>query len=187
MVTKHTVIGQGAHVVGEVRGDDSLVVQGRVDGRIHISEDLSVEPGAILQADVEARNVTVSGVVVGGITASSLVRLTPKARVVGNISAPKVAIEAGAAYRGRIEMGPVDLARAASATARSEKVSISSAPAAAKAPPRLAPPSRVAAVTPAPAPQARPAPPRAAAPAPRATTAAAQTPSWARKKAVKRR
>ncbi len=191
MAGKQTVIGQGTHVVGEVHGDDALVVQGRVDGRIQIGDALTVEPGGIVQADVEARTVVVAGVVVGTITASESVRLTPKARVVGSISSPKIGIEAGAAYRGRIEMGPVDLERAASASASGDRGRSASASASttAKAPPRLASPARVTAAAAAPAPPARPAaaPARAATAPARPTTASAQAPSWARKKPAKRR
>ena len=191
MAGKQTVIGQGTHVVGEVHGDDALVVQGRIDGRIQIGDALTVDAGGIVQADVEARTVVVAGVLVGSITASESVRLTPKARVVGSISSPKVGIEAGAAYRGRIEMGPVDLERAATASAEAERgrAATASTSATAKAPPRLASPARVTASAPAPAAPARPAvaPPRAVSAPARPTTATAQAPSWARKKPAKRR
>lgn len=192
MAGKQTVIGQGTHIEGEVHGDDALVVQGRVDGRIQITEALSVEAGAIVQADVEARTVVVAGVLVGTITASESVRLTPKARVVGSITAPRVGIEAGAAYRGRVEMGAIDLARQGRATAGAERTSAAQAAAPAKAPPRIASPARVTATAPAAAPAApaRPAPsapPRAASAPARPSTASAQAPAWARKKALKRR
>jgi len=190
MAAKQTVLGQGTHVVGEVRGDDALVVYGRVEGRIQISEELTIEPGAVVQADVEAKTVVVSGVLVGSIVATLSVRLTSKARVVGSISAPSVGIEAGAAYRGRIEMGDVDVQRSASASA--DKGRSATVPAAAaKAPPRLASPSKVAPAT-APTAPARPAtvaaaPPRTVSAPIRPTTAVAQQPAWARKKATKRR
>ncbi|MDX2021709.1 MAG: polymer-forming cytoskeletal protein [Deltaproteobacteria bacterium] len=189
MAAKQTVLGQGTHVVGEVRGDDALVVYGRVEGRIDITDELTIEPGAIVQADVQARSVVVSGVLVGAITASESVRLTPKARVVGSIVAPKVGIEAGAGYRGRIEMGEVDVQRSQSAAASADRGR--TATVAAKAPPRLASPAKAASVS-APAAPARPAaapvaPPRAVSAPPRPTTVAAQAPAWARKKATKRR
>lgn len=192
MAAKQTVLGQGTHVVGEVRGDDALVVYGRVEGRIQISEELTIEPGAVVQADVEAKSVVVAGVLVGSIVATESVRLTSKARVIGSISAPSVGIEAGAAYRGRIEMGEVNVQRSAAASASADKSRSSSASApAAKAPPRLASPSKVAPAV-APAAPARPAtvasaPARSVSAPPRPVTAVAQQPAWARKKATKRR
>ena len=104
-----------------------------------LTSALTIEEGAIVQADVEARVVLISGVVVGNVTATESVRLTDKARVVGDSDRPRVVIEAGAAYRGRLEMGNVEggaPARIAAARRTAEP---------AKAPPRISAPSRVAA------------------------------------------
>ena len=100
-----TIIGPETRVSGEVRGDQDVLVRGRVEGRVNLTSVFTVEEGAIVQADIEARIVLVSGVVVGNVTATEIVRLAEKARVVGDLSAPRVVIEAGAAYRGRLEMG----------------------------------------------------------------------------------
>ena len=188
------------------------MVRGRVDGRIQLGASLTVEEGAVVQADVQARVVFIAGVVVGSVTASESVRLTEKARVVGDLSAPRVVIEAGAAYRGRVEMGEVELsARSeARASARRSSERDSEAP---KAPPRLATPARTVTSAPAatlaprvataasvartsapiaaprPAP---PAPPRPAGPPvlPRPDTTAsggiASGPAWAKKKLRRR-
>ena len=98
---KQTVIGSETRVTGEISGDEPLLVKGRVDGRIRLGETLTVDKGGIVQADVEVRALVVSGVLVGSITASESVRLVSKARVVGNITAPRVAIEPGAARLSR--------------------------------------------------------------------------------------
>jgi cytoskeletal protein CcmA (bactofilin family) len=141
MADKQTVIGPGTRVSGELRGEEDVLVQGQIEGRVALTSVLTIEDGAIVQADVEARVVLVSGAVVGNLTATESVRLTDKARVVGDITAPRVVVEAGAAYRGRLEMGNVDVgAREARATTVRRP-----AESPAKAPPRVAPPSRVAA------------------------------------------
>jgi cytoskeletal protein CcmA (bactofilin family) len=177
---KLTVIGPETRVAGEVRGDEDVVVQGRIEGRVALTAELTVEEGAILQADVEAKVVLISGVVVGNVSASDSVRLTPKARVVGDLTAPRVIIEAGAAYRGRLEMGEVALGEAKETRATARRVSDRDREAVipAKAPPRVAPPSRVAAAPGAIAARvATASPPRAAAAAsPPAPVAPARTP-----------
>ncbi len=140
---KDTIIGPETHVSGEIRGDEDLVVRGRVDGKVALSRDFTVDTGGIVQADVEARNIVVSGVLVGNATATDSVRLTDKARVVGNLSGPRIIIEAGAAYRGRVEMGVASAARPAEKRQASEKPA---AVLAAKQPPRMLAPPRTAAV-----------------------------------------
>jgi cytoskeletal protein CcmA (bactofilin family) len=175
---KVTVIGPETRVAGEVRGDEDVVVHGRIEGRVALTAELTVEEGAILQADVEAKVVLISGVVVGNVSASDSVRLTPKARVVGDLTAPRVIIEAGAAYRGRLEMGDVALGEARETRASSRRVSDREVAVSAKAPPRVAPPSRVAAAPGAIAARvATASPPRAAAASsPPAPAAPARTP-----------
>jgi cytoskeletal protein CcmA (bactofilin family) len=188
MADKETVIGPETRISGEVRGDEDLLVRGRVEGKIQLSQTLTIDDGGIVQADVDVRVLVVSGVVVGSIRASESVRLTDKARVIGDMVAPRVIVEAGAAYRGRIDMGEAESVRPAKgAAARS-------------APPRMATPARAAAgptsVVRAPAPPPAPprvssAPPRPAAPPtlPRAEVAAAASsagPAWAKKKLRRR-
>jgi cytoskeletal protein CcmA (bactofilin family) len=189
---QQTVIGPETRIVGEVRGEEDILVQGRVEGRMALTSTLTIEDGAIVQADVEARIVLISGVVVGNITATESVRLTDKARVVGDLTSPRVVIEAGAAYKGHLEMGNVEGGvRRESAARRTAEP--------AKAPPRISVPSRVAAapgavaarVATASPPRAAPAPARTPPSLPRAEAAAAggvaSAPHpWAKKKLHRR-
>jgi cytoskeletal protein CcmA (bactofilin family) len=147
MADKETVIGLDTRVSGEIRGEEDLVVKGRVDGKIHLSQALTVEKGAIVQADVDVRSLVVSGTLVGNIVASESVRLLATARVVGDLASPRVIMESGAAYRGRVDMGDVEAARTAVAS-RSVAQPVSSAANEQKtrpAPPRVAPPPKTAA------------------------------------------
>ena len=105
MADKETIIGPQTRVSGELRGDEDVVVRGRVEGRVVLSSVFTVEESAIIQADVEARIILISGVVVGNLTALESIRLAQKARVVGDIVAPRVIMEEGATYKGRLDMG----------------------------------------------------------------------------------
>src|SRR5262245_7373036 len=145
--SKETIIGPETRISGEVRGDEDLVVRGRIDGKVQLSQALAVEPAGIVQADVDVRSVVISGVLLGSVVASESIRLTEKARVIGNLSAPRVIIEAGAAYRGRVEMGESAASpRAAQRRQTSDRPAASSPPIAVAVgatsikPPRLAPP-----------------------------------------------
>jgi len=152
MADKETVIGVETRISGEIRGEEDLVVKGRVDGKIHLSHALTVEKGAIVQADVDVRNLVISGTLVGNIVASESVRLLATARVVGDLAAPRVIMDAGAAYRGRVDMGDIEAARAAVAS-RSVAKPVASSASTAKAstatnrpaPPRVAPTPKTAA------------------------------------------
>jgi cytoskeletal protein CcmA (bactofilin family) len=121
MADKETVIGVETRVSGEIRGGEDLVVKGRVDGKIQLSHALTVEKGAVVQADVDVRSLVVSGTLVGNTVASESVRLLASARVVGDLASPRLIMEAGAAYRGRVDMGDIEAARAAVASRAAAK------------------------------------------------------------------
>ncbi len=172
---KETIIGVETRISGEIRGDEDLVIKGRVDGKIHLSQALTVEKGAIVQADVDVRTLVVSGTLVGNVVASESVRLLPSARVVGDLAAPRVALESGAAYRGRVDMGDVEAARAAVASRAVGKPVATSAEARDRsAPPRMAPAPKTGVI----APRAIPAAPRA--PTERPAGAIASPPAFPR-------
>jgi cytoskeletal protein CcmA (bactofilin family) len=185
MADKQTVVGPETRVAGEVRGDEDLLVRGRVEGKIQLSETLTIDEGGVVQADVEVKVLVVSGVLVGTIRASESVRLTDKARVVGDIIAPRFVMEAGAAYRGRIDMG-----EAASVPARKSTGASRPAPPRMQAPGRAAAPASVVRAPAAPAAPPRvSSPPRPSAPIlPRPDLAAsgASGPAWAKKKLRRR-
>jgi len=203
MADKETVIGVETRISGEIRGEEDLVIRGRVDGKIHLSHALTVEKGAIVQADVDVRNLVISGTLVGNIVASESVRLLATARVVGDLAAPRVIMDAGAAYRGRVDMGDIEAARAAVASrsvAKPVSRSVNTVANTAKdrpAPPRVAPTPKTAAFSAAPrfvAPAASPSSNRSAESAPAAPPAfprvagsvGSAAPAWAKKK-VRRR
>ena len=141
MADKETIIGPETRVSGELRGDEDVVVRGRVDGRVLLNATFTVEESAIIQADVEARIILISGVVVGNLTALESIRLAQRARVVGDIIAPRVIMEEGATYKGRLDMGQsaeASDAQARTAARRSEDEEPGRA-----SPPRLSVPPRV--------------------------------------------
>jgi cytoskeletal protein CcmA (bactofilin family) len=191
MADKETIIGSEMRISGEVRGDEDLVVRGRIDGKVQLTQTLTVEKGAIVQADVDVRNLIISGTLVGAVVASESVRMTSTARVVGDLASPRVMMEAGAAYRGKVDMGDIAAARAAVSSHAVQRPAVSEKPAFRPAPPRMAMPTKVTVTG-----KAAPSPPASAAqvaspaspPAfPRVAGATgAMTPAWAKKK-IRRR
>lgn len=104
-ITGSTIIGPEIRVMGRVTGEEDLHVQGRVDGAISLTETLFVAPGGIVAAEVDALNVVVSGVLVGNVTARESVTLHAGAKLVGDITAPRLIIADGAAFKGNVHMG----------------------------------------------------------------------------------
>jgi cytoskeletal protein CcmA (bactofilin family) len=99
-----TVIGSTIVIDGEISGDEDLVIQGTVKGRISLQEGLYVESSGVIEADIETATVEVSGQVTGNIAASDKVELKADCKVVGDIRAPRILIADGAQFKGNVDM-----------------------------------------------------------------------------------
>lgn len=160
-----TIIGESILISGSLNGDEDLTVRGRVEGTLTLTRTLVVEPTGTVKAEVQVRNCVIAGVVVGNVTASESVEITREGRMVGDIQAPRVIIVDGASFRGRIDMGEVDIEAEREAPPARAMAPAPARPALRPPPPRPAPvraePRRVEEKAPAPIPRpsAPPAPP----------------------------
>lgn len=100
----NTVIGSSIVIDGEISGDEDLVIQGTVKGRIALKESLFVEGSGVVEADIETQNVEIAGKVTGNISASEKVELKSDCRVIGDIKAPRILIADGASFKGNVDM-----------------------------------------------------------------------------------
>jgi len=104
--SERATIGRSISINGEVKGDEDLLIQGRVDGSVTLKQHaVTVGTDGSVKADIAARVITVEGRVEGNLTAQEQVILRGSARVQGNITAPRVVLEDGARFRGGVDMG----------------------------------------------------------------------------------
>jgi len=101
------VIGNTITIQGDVTGDESLVIDGKVDGTVRLKDhDLTVGKSGLVAASVKAKVVRVEGKVTGDLEGTEKVVITKSGRVQGNIVAPAVTLEDGAKFKGSIDMDP---------------------------------------------------------------------------------
>ena len=98
------LIGSKIVIRGQVSGNQDLVVEGRIEGRVALENRLTVEETGSVEADLEVVDAAFKGEVRGDLVATRSAVLHPTARVVGNIRAPRVVIEEGARFNGSIDM-----------------------------------------------------------------------------------
>jgi cytoskeletal protein CcmA (bactofilin family) len=153
-----SIIGPGSVVRGNLRGIGSLEIRGRVEGDVEIDGDLAIGEDGGVSGNVRGAQVLVAGQVAGDLTGTEAVMLERGARVVGDLTAPRIGIAEGAWVRGavRTEGDPPAPRRAAVTPARrgGERADFASK---LKPAPMTAP--KVAAPPPAPPPPAPPPPP----------------------------
>jgi cytoskeletal protein CcmA (bactofilin family) len=99
-----TVIGKGIVVDGEISGDEPIVVEGSVKGRIALDSTVVVASGGIVEADVESDDIEISGQVTGNVAARDRAEIKSEGRMVGDIKAPRILIADGAGFKGHIDM-----------------------------------------------------------------------------------
>ena len=99
-----TLIGAGAHFVGDLSSEEDVVIQGRLEGKIVVGGNVRVEAGGEVEGDIEARGVLVAGNVQGEIRAAERAELAPTAVVEGGVQAPKIVIAEGARLTGSVAM-----------------------------------------------------------------------------------
>jgi len=98
------LIGSKITIRGQVSGNQDLVVEGRIEGRVSLENRLTVEESGSIEADLEVVDASFKGEVRGDVTASRSAVLHPTARVIGNIRAPRLVIEEGARFSGSVDM-----------------------------------------------------------------------------------
>jgi cytoskeletal protein CcmA (bactofilin family) len=100
-----TSIGTTIVITGEVTSGEDVTVDGRIDGHLLVRDAvLTIGERAQVNADVRGARVLVSGFVIGAISASDRIELTPTATVDGSLSANRVVVADGAQFNGRIDM-----------------------------------------------------------------------------------
>ena len=99
------MIGPTIHIKGDVSGEESLMVQGRVEGTINLKQNnLIIGQDGKVNATIHANTVTIEGTVKGDVFGAERVIVKKTANVQGNISAPQVCMEEGAKFKGSMDM-----------------------------------------------------------------------------------
>jgi cytoskeletal protein CcmA (bactofilin family) len=98
-------IGKSVVICGEVKGSEDLIVDGRVEGTVSLSESrLTIGPSASVAADLTAKDVLIMGQVQGNVIASGRVELRAGCTMNGDIRALRLAIEDNAVFRGKVDL-----------------------------------------------------------------------------------
>jgi cytoskeletal protein CcmA (bactofilin family) len=101
---KASVLGPTLRFKGDLAADEDLTIQGRVEGSILHSKNLTIGCDGVTIGDIRARRIVIEGHVQGDLYALECVMVRETAIVEGNIFAPRVAIIEGARFNGRVDM-----------------------------------------------------------------------------------
>lgn len=99
-----TIIGNGLTIEGEITSDEDVEVGGTLRGRLSAEGAVSVDGGAVVEADITAASLQVGGTVTGNVSASDRVDLLAGGRLVGDVKAARLTIADGAQFKGNVDM-----------------------------------------------------------------------------------
>jgi cytoskeletal protein CcmA (bactofilin family) len=111
---------KGCRVSGQLSFQGPARIDGVVDGEIQCQGALTIGEGAEVRAKIAGQVVVIRGKVEGNVTAKEKVELHAPARLIGNVSAPRLTVSEGVVFDGDCSMG---VAKGKSAGANSQNVS----------------------------------------------------------------
>ena len=99
------LVGPSISVLGELAGEEDVVIQGRVGGTINFkNNNVTIGRHGKVKANIHAKEIRVEGELEGDLFGSERVSVCATGKVRGNIKAPRVVMEDGAHFKGSIDM-----------------------------------------------------------------------------------
>ena len=100
-----SVIGPGMEIVGDIKCDGTVRVEGKVTGSVKATKSVVVGTGGTITGDIETQDVVVAGTVDGTVAGASRVELQETCRVKGDIRSRRIKLDEGGRVEGRLHMG----------------------------------------------------------------------------------
>lgn len=98
-------IGKSIVIKGDLSGEEDLIVEGKVEGRIHLpNHKVTIGQGGNVEAEVHAKAIVVIGRVSGNVSATERLEIQASGIVHGDVKAQRLVVSEGAVLNGSIEM-----------------------------------------------------------------------------------
>ena len=99
-----TIIGKSLTVTGSIEADEPVAIVGSITADLLVpNHEVTVEAGGRIDGAITARSITVIGGSMGRLVARDIVRVLEGATVRGDVAAPRIELEEGAIFNGRVE------------------------------------------------------------------------------------
>lgn len=126
-ITAVSTIGAGLKIRGDISGDCHLIIEGEAHGKIHLANGrVTVGAKGRVNADIAAPEIVIEGNVQGNLQARDNVRMGSASHVQGSVLSPRIRIEDGARFRGKVEMARPGHAPQSSGSAKPAEQTVAS-------------------------------------------------------------
>ena len=104
---EQAVIGPSISIKGELSGEEDLMIQGRVEGKIDLkNNNVTVGRNGHIKADIYGKVISIEGEVQGDLFGEEKVVIRESGVVRGNMRTPQFSLEDGATFQGSIDTIP---------------------------------------------------------------------------------
>jgi cytoskeletal protein CcmA (bactofilin family) len=100
-----SILQEGVVVRGDLEAKGDVRLDGRLEGKVKVSERLTIGSSGHVVAEIDAKDVIVMGKVEGSIVATGRIELKKGAHIEGDIQSPILVVEEGVYFDGRSRMG----------------------------------------------------------------------------------
>jgi cytoskeletal protein CcmA (bactofilin family) len=98
------IIEDGCKFEGNLSFNGVARIAGIVNGSIFSNDTVIISEGAVINAEINANIILISGTVKGNIKASSRVEIIKPARFEGTITTPSLVVDEGVIFHGTTKM-----------------------------------------------------------------------------------
>lgn len=100
-----TIISNGVKIEGTLNSEGNVRIDGSIFGNINVNGNITAGESSELKGEIKARNIILNGKAEGKIFVTEKLRLEPKSKLVGDLTAKTLVIDEGAIFEGRSYMG----------------------------------------------------------------------------------
>jgi cytoskeletal protein CcmA (bactofilin family) len=102
---EQATIGRTLVIKGDVSGAESLYIDGRVEGSIHLADNrVTIGRNGSVIANISAREVVIMGTVKGNIECTDRLDIRSEGSLTGDVASPRISVEDGAVLKGSVEV-----------------------------------------------------------------------------------
>lgn len=103
----HNQIAKGTHITGDIKTDGVIRIDGTLIGSVDSTGKVVVGPSGKIEGSINCISANISGEVKAKVKVKELLTLQATAKLVGEITTGKLAIEPGAVFSGSCSMGGI--------------------------------------------------------------------------------
>jgi cytoskeletal protein CcmA (bactofilin family) len=102
---EQATIGRSVVIKGEVKGDESIYIDGQIEGTINFTDHrVTIGRNGKVHANIIAREVVIMGSVEGNLQCSDRVDIRAEGRLTGDITTQRISVEDGAVLKGSVQV-----------------------------------------------------------------------------------